>query len=489
MSLGKDVVRKIQTCAVLVVGAGGIGCELLKNLALSGFQNVQVIDLDAIDVSNLNRQLLFRSQHVGQPKCKVACQVVLERLIPTTTTTTSTMKEEEDEEEEKAGFNDHSSTSPTTAASQYQYIAHHGNVCDATTFHVPFVSQFDLVLNALDNVTARRRVNRLCLAAKDGVGVPMIEAGTTGYLGQVAVVQKHEVQCYECRPQETPKVYPICTIRSTPSMPVHTIVWAKECYKLLFHPKLQESLLYEAENVDNNNHNHDGDGNNRAGGGATAVAAGKDDDDDNNDDNDVPTTETGEPSAFMGAIRAFRAAREQPTSVHNDGNTNIETLARNVVKALYTDEIVKQLKMDRYKAANKAPVALNVAVIQKASRSTAPTVTANPSSSWSTTAIWSDFECASELVACLVDAAAKEEEEGGEGTVGSSVAPEFDKDDELAMRFVTAASNLRNHVFGIEPLQSYYSAKVRFTLRSVACAATGKPTVERQTGGCFQNGV
>ena len=185
--------KSVQDAKLFVVGAGGIGCELLKNLILSGFRNIQVIDLDTIDVSNLNRQFLFQKRHVGMSKCKVARESVL-NLCPSA-----------------------------------NIVAIHDTIFNPE-YNMQFFKQFDLVLNALDNRAARNHVNRMCLAAN----MPLVESGSAGYLGQVTVIKKGLTECYECTPTPRQKSFPGCTIRNTPSELIHCIVWAKFLFNQLF---------------------------------------------------------------------------------------------------------------------------------------------------------------------------------------------------------------------------------------------------------------
>ncbi len=66
--------NKLREARILVVGAGAIGNEVLKNLALLGVGHIIVIDLDSIENSNLSRSVLFRSGDVGRPKAYVAAE-------------------------------------------------------------------------------------------------------------------------------------------------------------------------------------------------------------------------------------------------------------------------------------------------------------------------------------------------------------------------------------------------------------------------------
>lgn len=64
----------------------------------------------------------------------------------------------------------------------------------------------------------------MCLAA----GVPLVESGTAGYLGQVTVHVPGKTECFDCQPKPTQKTFPVCTIRTFPEKPIHCIIWAKE---------------------------------------------------------------------------------------------------------------------------------------------------------------------------------------------------------------------------------------------------------------------
>ncbi|XP_054286360.1 SUMO-activating enzyme subunit 2-like [Macrosteles quadrilineatus] len=191
--LDSELQKLVDSSKILVVGAGGIGCELLKNLVLTGFKEIEVIDLDTIDVSNLNRQFLFHKQHVGKSKAKVAKESALQ-------------------------FNPDANIT-----------AHHDSIMNPK-YNISYFQQFNVVLNALDNRAARNHVNRLCLAAE----VPLIESGTAGFDGQVELIVKGKTKCYECDPKAPQKTFPGCTIRNTPSDPIHCIVWAKHLFNQLF---------------------------------------------------------------------------------------------------------------------------------------------------------------------------------------------------------------------------------------------------------------
>lgn len=370
--LRKELAEALSSCKVLVVGAGGIGCELLKNLVLTGFKNIEVIDLDTIDVSNLNRQFLFQKKHVGKSKAQVAKESALQ-FCPSA-----------------------------------NIVAYHDSIMNPD-YNVEFFRKFVLVMNALDNAAARNHVNRMCLAAD----IPLIESGTAGYLGQVSVIKKGLTECYECQPKPAQKTFPGCTIRNTPSEPIHCIVWAKYLFNQLFGEEDADQEV-SPDTADPEAAWNPEDA------AARATASEK--------DGDIKRVSTKEWARSTGY---------DPVKLFNK---------------LFKDDIMYLLTMDKLWKKRKAPAPLDWNHVEK---------NESPKESETSSAGLKDQQVLgvwgySKLFQQSVETLRSQLQEKGEGA-----ELVWDKDDPPAMDFVTAASNLRMHIFSM-------NMKSRFDVKSMA---------------------
>lgn len=154
----------VRNAKVMVVGAGALGNEVLKNLALFGVGNIYIVDFDTIEYSNLTRSVLFREDDAdkGYYKAEVAARKVRE-------------------------------INPNI---NVQYICGKLN----TDVGLGLYRQMDVVIGCLDSRLARLQLNRLCMRAD----VPWVEGGMENLTGNVRVFRQGE-NCYECGLTENAK--------------------------------------------------------------------------------------------------------------------------------------------------------------------------------------------------------------------------------------------------------------------------------------------
>ncbi|KAJ1974171.1 E1 ubiquitin-activating protein [Dimargaris xerosporica] len=210
---GKAFQEKIANTRQFLVGAGAIGCEMLKNWAMMGLGTgnrgyVHITDMDTIEKSNLNRQFLFRPADVGQLKSDTAVRAV-------------------------AAMN------PQTRG---KFIAHQDRVGVETenVYDDDFFEALDGVTNALDNVDARKYMDRRCVFFRK----PLLESGTLGTKGNTQVVLPFLTESYSSSQDPPEKTIPICTLHNFPNNITHTIQWARDRFEGLFKQPAENVNLY-----------------------------------------------------------------------------------------------------------------------------------------------------------------------------------------------------------------------------------------------------
>ena len=148
--------EKLAAAKVLVVGAGALGNEVLKNLALLGVGHIFVIDYDRIESSNLTRSVLYRAGDAGKPKCERAAAAV-QAINP-----------------------------------DVKVRAVNGDVI--TDLGLGVYAEMDVVIGCLDNREARLWINRQCWK----VGKPWVDGAIQEISGVAKVFVPPDSACYEC---------------------------------------------------------------------------------------------------------------------------------------------------------------------------------------------------------------------------------------------------------------------------------------------------
>ena len=201
--LGREFQEKLANINEFLVGAGAIGCEMLKNWAMIGLATgpkgkISVADMDQIEKSNLNRQFLFRPKDVGKLKSECAAGAV-QAMNP----------------DLKGKF----VILPDRVGAETEHI-----------FHENFWENLDGVTNALDNVDARQYVDRRCVFFRK----PLLDSGTLGTKGNTQVILPSLTESYSSSQDPPEQSFPQCTLRSFPNKIDHTIAWAKEKFHEFF---------------------------------------------------------------------------------------------------------------------------------------------------------------------------------------------------------------------------------------------------------------
>jgi molybdopterin/thiamine biosynthesis adenylyltransferase len=156
--LGVDAQQRFAASHALIVGIGGLGNPAAQFLAAAGVGTLSLVDADRVDLTNLQRQILFDTGVVGRPKVEAA-QARLDAVNPEVRVVTVPVR-----------------VGPAELA--------------------PLVASADVVIDCSDNFATRHAVNRACVAAMK----PLVSGAAIRFDGQIAVFDARDPAspCYHC---------------------------------------------------------------------------------------------------------------------------------------------------------------------------------------------------------------------------------------------------------------------------------------------------
>lgn len=209
--VGEKGQQRLLKGRVLLVGAGGLGCPTALYLAAAGVGSIGLVDADVVDMSNLQRQILFGESDVGRPKVEAA----KDRLL---------------------GLN------PSIRVNTYHELLTSENVFD-------IFKEYDVIVNGCDNFPTRYLVNDAAVM----VDLPVVDGSIFRFEGQSTVYMPRKGPCYRCLYPEPPPPgeVPSCAEGGVLGVLPGTVglMQATEVVKLIIEegkPLIGRVLLYDA---------------------------------------------------------------------------------------------------------------------------------------------------------------------------------------------------------------------------------------------------
>jgi sulfur-carrier protein adenylyltransferase/sulfurtransferase len=173
---GRDAQEKLKSSRVLVIGAGGLGCPVLQYLTAAGVGTIGILDFDIVNVSNLQRQVLYNTEDIGKSKAETAAKKL------------------------------------TLQNPHLKFIIHNSKLSPQNALEI--IGPYDLIVDGSDNFATRYLVNDACVIMKK----PFVSGAIFKFEGQVSVFNYRNKEgikgpTYRCLYPEAPdpKDVPSCS--------------------------------------------------------------------------------------------------------------------------------------------------------------------------------------------------------------------------------------------------------------------------------------